>query len=74
MGTRPRNLIAWILSRLPRGIPVFKHQGIGGVIVINASKNGLSAGKDAIAYTTAKAAEIHMARCLAEEGVNTVFG
>lgn len=47
---------------------VFKRQGLGGAIVINASKNGLAAGKDAIAYATAKAAEIHMARCLAEEG------
>ncbi len=47
---------------------VFKRQGLGGVIVINSSKNGLAAGKNAIAYTTAKAAETHMCRCLAEEG------
>ena len=45
-----------------------KLQGCGGSIVINGSKNGLAAGKNAIAYTTAKAAEMHMARCLAEEG------
>jgi rhamnulose-1-phosphate aldolase/alcohol dehydrogenase len=47
---------------------VMKRQGIGGAIVINSSKNGLAAGPNAIAYTTAKAAELHMARCLAEEG------
>jgi rhamnulose-1-phosphate aldolase/alcohol dehydrogenase len=47
---------------------LFKRQGLGGVIVINSSKNGLAAGKNAIAYTTAKAAETHMCRCLAEEG------
>src|SRR5437764_13737613 len=43
-----------------------------------ASKNALVAGKNAAAYSTAKAAEAHLARCLAEEGgqfgirVNTV--
>ena len=47
---------------------LFKRQQLGGVIVINSSKNGLAAGKNAIAYTTAKAAEAHMCRCLAEEG------
>lgn len=47
---------------------VMKRQGTGGVIVINGSKNGLASGKNAIAYTTAKAAKHHMARCLAEEG------
>jgi NAD(P)-dependent dehydrogenase (short-subunit alcohol dehydrogenase family) len=47
---------------------VMKAQGIGGSIVINSSKNGLAPGANALAYTTAKAAELHMARCLAEEG------
>ena len=43
-----------------------------------ASKNALVAGQNAAAYSTAKAAELHLARCLAEEGgsagirVNTV--
>ena len=43
-----------------------------------ASKNALVAGKNAAAYSSAKAAELHLARCLAEEGggagirVNTV--
>jgi NAD(P)-dependent dehydrogenase (short-subunit alcohol dehydrogenase family) len=46
--------------------------------VFVASKNALVAGKNAAAYSSAKAAELHLARCLAEEGggdgirVNTV--
>lgn len=43
-------------------------QGIGGSIVFVASKNGLAASPNAAAYCTAKAAEIHLARCLALEG------
>ncbi|HEU5227708.1 MAG TPA: bifunctional aldolase/short-chain dehydrogenase [Ktedonobacteraceae bacterium] len=59
----------------------FRHwqaQGRGGNLVFVASKNALVAGKNAAAYSTAKAAEAHLARCLAEEGgqfgirVNTV--
>jgi rhamnulose-1-phosphate aldolase/alcohol dehydrogenase len=55
-----------------------KQQGRGGAIVLIASKNALVAGKNAAAYSSAKAAELHLARCLAEEGgasgirVNTV--
>ncbi|SHI77996.1 bifunctional rhamnulose-1-phosphate aldolase/short-chain dehydrogenase [Wenxinia saemankumensis] len=48
--------------RLMRG------QGIGGAIVFVASKNGLAASPNASAYCTAKASEIHLARCLALEG------
>lgn len=57
---------------------LFKRQAIGGNIVFVASKNGLAASTGAAAYCTAKAAEIHLARCLALEGaahqirVNTV--
>ncbi len=57
---------------------VFETQKIGGNIVFVASKNGLAASVNASAYCTAKAAEIHLARCLALEGaekgirVNTV--
>jgi NAD(P)-dependent dehydrogenase (short-subunit alcohol dehydrogenase family) len=47
---------------------VMKAQGIGGSMVFVASKNAVVAGKGAVAYSAAKAAEIHMARCLAEEG------
>ena len=47
---------------------VLKAQSIGGSIVFIASKNGLAASPNASAYCTAKAAEIHLARCLALEG------
>jgi rhamnulose-1-phosphate aldolase/alcohol dehydrogenase len=43
-------------------------QKLGGAIVFVASKNGLAASPNASAYCTAKAAEIHLARCLALEG------
>jgi rhamnulose-1-phosphate aldolase/alcohol dehydrogenase len=57
---------------------LFNQQGRGGAIVFVASKNAVVAGKGAAAYSSAKAAELHLARCLAEEGgaggirVNTV--
>jgi len=57
---------------------VLRRQGRGGSVVFVASKNALVAGKNAAAYSSAKAAELHLARCLAEEGgaarirVNTV--
>jgi rhamnulose-1-phosphate aldolase/alcohol dehydrogenase len=57
---------------------ILRAQGRGGSIVVVASKNALAAGKNAAAYSSAKAAELHLARCLAEEGgpdgirVNTV--
>jgi rhamnulose-1-phosphate aldolase/alcohol dehydrogenase len=47
---------------------ILKAQNIGGSIVFVASKNGLAASPNAAAYCTAKAAEIHLARCLALEG------
>ena len=47
---------------------VLKAQGIGGSMVFVASKNGLAASPGASAYCTAKASEIHLARCLALEG------
>ncbi|WP_298838294.1 bifunctional rhamnulose-1-phosphate aldolase/short-chain dehydrogenase [uncultured Roseobacter sp.] len=43
-------------------------QGMGGAVVFVASKNGLAASPNAAAYCTAKASEIHLARCLALEG------
>jgi rhamnulose-1-phosphate aldolase/alcohol dehydrogenase len=57
---------------------ILKEQGVGGSLVFVASKNAMAAGKNASAYSSAKAAELHLARCLAEEGgtdrirVNTV--
>ncbi|MEI7578101.1 MAG: bifunctional aldolase/short-chain dehydrogenase [Armatimonadota bacterium] len=47
---------------------VFKQQRSGGNIIFICSKNSVAAGKNAVAYSAAKAAELHMARCLAEEG------
>lgn len=47
---------------------LMKRQKTGGEMVFIASKNGLAASPNAAAYCTAKAAEIHLARCLALEG------
>jgi rhamnulose-1-phosphate aldolase/alcohol dehydrogenase len=47
---------------------VLKRQRTGGSIVFVVSKNSLVAGRNASAYSSAKAAELHLARCLAEEG------
>ena len=47
---------------------LLKAQGSAARIVFIASKNGLAASPNASAYCTAKAAEIHLARCLALEG------
>jgi rhamnulose-1-phosphate aldolase/alcohol dehydrogenase len=53
-------------------------QGRGGAVVFVGSKNALVAGSNAAAYSSAKAAALHLGRCLAEEGgphgirVNTV--
>ena len=49
---------------------LFEQQKMGGNIVFVASKNGLAASPNASAYCTAKAAEIHLARCLALEGAD----
>ena len=57
---------------------VLTEQGRGGSIVFVGSKNALVAGANAAAYSSAKAAALHLGRCLAEEGgplgirVNTV--
>ncbi len=50
------------------GYRILKAQGIGGSMVFIASKNGVAASPGASAYCTAKAAEIHLARCMALEG------
>jgi rhamnulose-1-phosphate aldolase/alcohol dehydrogenase len=47
---------------------LFRIQNMGGAVVFVASKNGLAASPNASAYCTAKASEIHLARCLALEG------
>jgi rhamnulose-1-phosphate aldolase/alcohol dehydrogenase len=45
-----------------------KQQGRGGSVIFICSKNSVFAGRNAAAYSAAKAAELHLARCLAEEG------
>ncbi len=50
------------------GFRMMKQQKLGGSMVFVASKNGLVASAGASAYCTAKAAEIHLARCVALEG------
>lgn len=58
---------------------VMKTQGIGGSMVFVGSKNSIYAGKNASAYSSAKALEAHLARCIAAEGgehgirVNTIL-
>ncbi|WP_420410143.1 bifunctional rhamnulose-1-phosphate aldolase/short-chain dehydrogenase [Hoeflea sp.] len=47
---------------------MLKKQEIGGSIIFIGSKNGLAASPGASAYCTAKASELHLARCLALEG------
>ncbi len=57
---------------------VLQEQDVGGSVIFVASKNSLVAGPNAAAYSSAKALELHLARCLAAEGgaarirVNTV--
>jgi rhamnulose-1-phosphate aldolase/alcohol dehydrogenase len=50
------------------GFALMKRQGIGGSIVFIGSKNALAASAGAAAYSAAKAASLHLARCLALEG------
>ncbi len=56
----------FLVSR--KAIQIMEAQKTGGSIIFIASKNGLAASPGASAYCTAKAAEIHLARCLALEG------
>ena len=58
---------------------LMKEQDIGGSMVFVGSKNSIYAGKNASAYSSAKALEAHLARCIAAEGgefgirVNTIL-
>ncbi len=60
------------------GFRIMKRQKAGGSMIFIASKNGMTASAGTSAYGAMKAAEIHMARCMALEGaplgirVNTV--
>ena len=49
------------------GVEILRKQKLGGDIVNIASKNGLVAGPNNVAYGTAKAAQLHMSRLLAAE-------
>ena len=50
------------------GYRLMRRQGIGGSMVFIGSKNGVVASPGASAYCSVKAAEIHLARCMALEG------
>ncbi|WP_336786092.1 bifunctional aldolase/short-chain dehydrogenase [Paenibacillus sp. MMO-177] len=58
---------------------LMKQQGLGGNMVFIGSKNSIFAGKSVTAYSSAKALEAHLARCIAAEGgefgirVNTIL-
>lgn len=58
---------------------LMKEQELGGNMVFIGSKNSVYAGKNATAYSAAKALEAHLARCIAAEGgqygirVNTIL-
>ncbi len=47
---------------------LMKRQALGGSMIFIGSKNAIAASPGASAYSTAKAAEVHLARCLALEG------
>jgi rhamnulose-1-phosphate aldolase/alcohol dehydrogenase len=54
-------------------IRLLQRQDSGGSLIFVASKNALVAGKGAAAYSAAKATELHLARCVAEEvGGNSI--
>ncbi|MFC5466796.1 bifunctional aldolase/short-chain dehydrogenase [Lederbergia graminis] len=50
------------------GFKLMKNQNNGGNMVFIGSKNSIYAGKNASAYSAAKALEVHLARCIATEG------
>jgi rhamnulose-1-phosphate aldolase/alcohol dehydrogenase len=51
-----------------RAFRLLKTQGRGGSVIFIGSKNAIAASPGAAAYCTAKASELHLARCLALEG------
>jgi rhamnulose-1-phosphate aldolase/alcohol dehydrogenase len=55
----------FLVSR--EAVRLLKSQGLGGSIIFIGSKNALVASPGAAAYCTAKASELHLARCLALE-------
>jgi rhamnulose-1-phosphate aldolase/alcohol dehydrogenase len=55
----------FLVSR--EAVLLLKSQAMGGSIVFIGSKNAVAASPGAVAYCTAKASELHLARCLALE-------
>jgi rhamnulose-1-phosphate aldolase/alcohol dehydrogenase len=55
----------FLVSR--EAVRLLKSQGLGGCIIFIGSKNALVPSAGAAAYCTAKASELHLARCLALE-------
>jgi rhamnulose-1-phosphate aldolase/alcohol dehydrogenase len=55
----------FLVSR--QAVQLLKLQALGGSIIFIGSKNALAASPGAAAYCTAKASELHLARCLALE-------
>jgi rhamnulose-1-phosphate aldolase/alcohol dehydrogenase len=55
----------FLVSR--QAVQLLKSQALGGSIIFIGSKNALAASPGAAAYFTAKASELHLARCLALE-------
>jgi rhamnulose-1-phosphate aldolase/alcohol dehydrogenase len=47
---------------------LMKRQGLGGSMIFIGSKNAVAASPGASAYCSVKAAEVHLARCMALEG------
>ncbi|MCL4508730.1 MAG: bifunctional aldolase/short-chain dehydrogenase [Chloroflexi bacterium] len=69
MWERNQNVLAtgyFLVAR--EAFRLWRAQGTGGNLIFVASKNSVVAGRNAAAYSAAKAAELHLARCLAEEG------
>jgi rhamnulose-1-phosphate aldolase/alcohol dehydrogenase len=50
------------------GYRLMKRQGLGGSMIFIGSKNAIVASPGASAYCSVKAAEVHLARCMALEG------
>jgi rhamnulose-1-phosphate aldolase/alcohol dehydrogenase len=61
-----------------QALRIMKQQGLGGSLLFVASKHALAAEVDTSAFSAAMAAEVHLARCIAEEAgadgirVNTI--
>jgi len=75
MGSQYECAQYWLLlNGAEKGLrPHEEKQGIGGSMVFRSLEKLIYAGKNARAYSTAKAAETHLARCIAAEGALMAF-